>query len=156
MTTQILLEPGMVGTFTRVFGDHMRPLLEAAAHFRCGLFLQDQTRVPTSPPAWDEGAWVVVIGDDPEMPEASMGPSGFHAGSLASLLRAAADVSLISCEIKPEIYERQAVLAVAGFSGVIVETRAEHEDAWLAFLAIVAPGKVRNVALVGSEWRAAR
>lgn len=151
---RILSSADMVGILSRVLGPHMAPLLLEAAHQRCGLFLQDQEPAPFAVPAMRP--WVVVIGDDPAMPATSLGPRGFHAGSLASLLRAAADVSLISCEIKPEIYERQAVLAVAGFSGVIVETRAEHEDAWLAFLAIVAPGKVRNVALVGSEWRATR
>lgn len=156
MITQILPEPGTVGTFTRIFGDHMEPLLEAAAHFRCALLLQDQARVPAPFPAYDEATWVVIIGDDPKPPETSMGPSGFHAASLVALLRAADDVSIISTEIKPAIYERQAVLAVAGFRGVIVETRVEHQDAWLSFLAMFAPGKVRGTALVSPKWRAAR
>lgn len=141
--------PAMVDVFAGALGVHMRSLLTLAANRKCLLGLQDQEQVPFTVPAGRP--WVVVIGDDPADPETSMGPHGFHTGSLAALLGAATDVTIIACEIIPELYERQAVLAAGGFSGVIIETRPQHADAWMAFVAIVAPGKLRMAALLGSK-----
>lgn len=145
--------PDMVRFFGGGMGEHMVPLLTEAAHHRCSLALQDQGLTPFTVPT--AGTWVVIIGDDPQEPATSLGPHGFHTGSLAALLRAAADHSLISCEIKPQLYRRQARFASWGFSGVIIETRVEHEAAWMAFLAVVAPGKLRTTALVDPKWRTA-
>ena len=145
--------PAMVSVFAGGLGNHMRPLLALAAHRKCLLALQDQERAPFTVPS--ARPWVVIIGDDPADPETSLGPQGFHTGSLAALMRAATDVTINASEIIPELYERQAVLAAEGVSGVIIETRPQHADAWMAFVAIVAPGKMRMAALLGSKSGAA-
>ena len=147
----ILLSPEMVDIYARIMGEHLRGLLTMSAHRRCLPFLQDQERKPFTVPA--PRPWVVIIGDDPAEPATSLGPEGFHTGSVASLLQAAFDVTLISCEIMPEIYDRAAGLAAVGRSSVIIETRQEHEDAWTAFSEIHARGKMKFRALVDPARR---
>jgi hypothetical protein len=148
----ILLSPAMVDVYAKVLGEHLRGLLTLSAHRRCLPFLQDQEHEPFTVPApWP---WVVILGDDPKEPAPALGPDGFHTGSVAALLQAASDVTMISCEIKQEIYDRAAGLASVGLSSVIIETRQKYEVAWHNFSELHAPGKMRLRALVDQVRRA--
>lgn len=137
---------------TRQLGDHMRPLVTMAAHRRGLLGLQDQDRDPFTVPA--PRPWVIIIGDDPPEPAMSLGPLGFDGDSVAALLRTASDASLIAGEIIPDRYRWAAERAKDGLSSVIIETRAEHQWAWLAFADIKAPGKLSFLGLADPSWRA--
>lgn len=146
--------PWMVAVLGQSLGRHMLSLLSLAAKRPGSLALLDQDPdgfgVPTAP------GWVVVVGDDPSEPEPALGPAGFHSASLAALLEAADDVSLISCEVKPEIYERASALAAIGLSSIVIETRPAQELMWVAFVEARAPGKLRTIARIDPNRGAAR
>lgn len=143
--------PGMVPVFAGGMGGHMLPLLRVASERRCDLGLLDQGCKAFTLPTGR--AWVVIIGDDPAEPEVSFGPRGFHRPSVRALLKHADDVSLISCEIIPMVYERAAALAAIGLSSVIIETRPVHDPAWTRHVHRAAGRKLRTTARVAPNWR---
>ncbi|WHQ68625.1 hypothetical protein [Methylorubrum extorquens] len=144
--------PGAVSLHTRALGNHMRPLLTMAARRQGLLALQDQDRTPFTVP--EPRPWVVIIGDDPPTPASSLGPLGFDRDSVAALLRAASEVTLIAGDIISAKYSQAAEFGARGLSTVIIETRPEHQWAWIHFAQLVAPRKLGFVGLAAPARRA--
>ncbi|CAA2161172.1 hypothetical protein MBRA_06332 [Methylobacterium brachiatum] len=116
---------------------HFRPVYAAMRSSGVALLLVRQGHGRFDVPKLSRGrGFVAVIGDDMDRAD---GPSGFRRKSLRRLLGAVGGVSLISCEILPDVYATAAQLAAFGQNVAIIETRPEQEGAWLDFLKEVAP-----------------
>ena len=109
---------------------HMLPVLEAVRDFGCGWATIPQHagrfKIPAGRPT------IGIIGDD--MLEA-LGPGAFHRKSLRKFIASCADGVLVSCAPELRLYAAVAVVAAERRrNAVLVETRAEREAEWLAFL----------------------
>ena len=128
------------GELTRLIASgqpHFRPVYAAMRSAGVALMLIRQGYGRFDVPTLPRGrGFVAVIGDDTDHAE---GPSGFRRKSLRRLAASVRGVSLISCEIQPDVYATAAELAALGQSVMIVETRPEQEAAWLDFLKVAAP-----------------
>ena len=116
---------------------HYRPVYEVMRSAGVGLLLVRQGHGRFDVPALKRGCgFVAVIGDDMDRAD---GPSGFRRKSLRRLMAAVRGITLLSCEILPEVYTAAAGLAALGQNVMIIETRPEQEGAWLDFIKEAAP-----------------
>lgn len=123
-------------------GEPATGLLALAARYDCIVGRQDQDLAPFTMQTGHGLPWVAIIRDDPWPRRTSMGPDGFHAGSMVALLRAAFAVSLVVCEVETGNFNASAALALTRRSSVIIETDTDQEGSWVAFVEAVAKGKL--------------
>jgi hypothetical protein len=109
---------------------HFRGLLEATRDFAIGLVTVFQGHFEFTRPSGRPS--VILIGDDTGC---SLGPDGFHKESIRAALKDATFVGIVATDPVLYIYNRAATCALRDRQdAVIIETRIEHKDAWLAFV----------------------
>lgn len=124
---------------------HLRPVLVAVRDYRVGVLFIAQGSGPFSIPAAPARPAAVLIGDDFER---SMGPGGFDMPSIERAMRVCAAFTVVTCAPTPEIYTAAMTGAVAGHNIMLIETRLQHEAAWVALIQRLAPGKPLLLATV--------
>lgn len=87
-------------------------------------------RIPAGRPA------IVLIGDDLEQ---STGPAGFHLPSVRRAIRASRAFAVVSATPTIDVYAGLTSVAIGGVNVMIVETRLEHEFAWVELIQKLAP-----------------
>lgn len=113
---------------------HLREVYAAVAHAGVGLLLVRQRSEAFE--VRSDRPLVAIVGDDTDM---ALGPAGFDRGSLERLARLVHGITVIASGIVPDVYATAAHVAVLGQSTLIVETRPEHEGAWMELLRAAAP-----------------
>jgi hypothetical protein len=109
---------------------HFRGLLEATRDFAIGLVWAFQGPFEFARPSGRPS--VILIGDDLAC---STGPDGFHEESVRAALKDARFVGIVATEPLLYIYNSAATCAARDrLNAVIIETRIEHKDAWLALV----------------------
>ena len=122
--------------YAAAHGRHLAPLYKAARDHGCIVGIIPQNAGPFDPPPAGRPA-IIVIGDDLDQ---ALGPSAFHEQSLRRLLKGVRLAAVVACEPLPEIYASAARHAVLLRKNVvIVETRPEHEIAWVNLIRSIAP-----------------
>ncbi len=113
---------------------HMVPIWRAVAEsdIAFATVLQDEARwtVPEGLPA------VLLIGDDPGT---AKGPRAFSMRSLRAFLPRCGAIAFVGCSALPEVYANVARMARDGHTVAIIESRPEHEEAWLDIVDKLAP-----------------
>ncbi|HYH20117.1 MAG TPA: hypothetical protein VD995_16010 [Azospirillum sp.] len=114
---------------------HMRPILSAVAQRGIAFgVLVPGGRVPRQAP---RHRWTLtIIGADLEQ---SHGPERFHRKSLCQILERATHVCVNAADAEVGNYQLFTDHAVAGGHVVVIETRPEHESAWLRVALRYAP-----------------
>jgi hypothetical protein len=117
-------------------GKHLTPIYEAARDFGCLLAMVPQGAGHFDPPPAGRPA-IIILGDDLDQ---ALGPSAFDEQSLRRLLKGVRLAAVVACEPLPRIYATAARHAVLLRKNVvIVETRPEHEIAWVNLIRSIAP-----------------
>ncbi len=117
---------------------HLAPILEAVRDHGVGfLFLfqngdaLDAARLNSPVPM------IVVVGDDTSH---SCGPEGFEPSTLRACTLRASCVAILSGEIIPGIYGMFSLMTGRqGVDTLIIETRPEHEAAWVKYVHELSP-----------------
>jgi hypothetical protein len=116
--------------------EHLRPILMAVRDCRVGMMFVSHDAgkfvIPEGRPA------IVMLGDDMEV---STGPAGFHLPSIRRAIRSCAGFAVVSAEPNPAVYAGVAAVAVAGKRAMLIETRIEHEFAWVELVQKLAPNR---------------
>lgn len=71
--------------------------------------------------------FIVTVGDDTDR---ALGPDQYDRAALKRLIGKVDGVAIVSSAPPPEAYSSIALLAAAGYNGLIIETRPEREIAW--------------------------
>lgn len=117
---------------------YLRPLFKAVRDDRCGLLFIGQSAAPFDLPVGDCPA-IILIGDDFDQ---SVGPARFDLPSLRQAIRACDSFAIVSSAPVAAVYALAAATAAIGRrNAMLIETRPEHERAWLAIVREEAPGK---------------
>jgi hypothetical protein len=115
---------------------HLVPLWGAVRDFGVGLLIVPQKGGPFEPPRKDVPA-ICIIGDDMKI---SLGPSGFHRRSLRRFIRSCGAGVVISCEAIARAYAVAATEAsLRRHNVILIETRPQHEIAWVSLLRKINP-----------------
>ena len=107
----------------------LRPIFDAAL---CGISLVFVP--PWSGPFQISGrssSSIVIVGDDDQE---SFGPDAFDFSSTQECLANSHGIALVACAAVPEVYRGAAAIARLGLHVTIVETRLQHEAAWVALI----------------------
>jgi hypothetical protein len=121
---------------------HFLGLLSIVRDYACGLLFTHQGHEPFTPP---KAPWVVVIGDDLLTAE---GPAGFHEESVRALLRDSYFVAIVATVAIPLPYDMASTCAARDRqNAVVIDTRPEQKDAWLAMVRDVQPDAAIHVSL---------
>jgi hypothetical protein len=111
---------------------HMRPIMEGWADdlIRYAQVKPGQRTAKFYPPVHDDKAFAVMLGDDPSEPAPSLGPTAFDPALLNDLALACSAAIVVAGHADPGLYASAAMIAIAGVSVILVETRPEHDLAW--------------------------
>ncbi|MFT4055214.1 MAG: hypothetical protein QM681_11970 [Novosphingobium sp.] len=125
---------------------HLRPIMEAVRHHKVGLMFVSQGDQPFRLPPGRSRTTITVIGDDFHC---ALGPEAFHMPSLRRIIRASYSFAVVSCEALEDIYDAISLAAVTTRRNVLlIETQPEHELAWVALIAKLAPGRPLTIGTV--------
>jgi hypothetical protein len=129
-------------------GPHLKPIYGVVRDYGVGLLLVTQKAGPFEPPKKDVPV-ICLIGDDLT---ASLGPSAFDRRSLKAFVRTCGTAVVISCEPLLEAYARAATeAALRRHNVILVETRLQHEMAWVSLLRRINPSLGMLVATVENK-----
>jgi hypothetical protein len=123
---------------------HLQAILGVVRDLGVGMLFAgqgaDAFRIPRETPRRPA---IVMIGDDMEQ---SRGPDGFHLPSVRRAIRACSDFAVITAAPDPDVYAQIAIAAALGrTNAMLVETRIEHEFAWVALIRKLAPHRPLTV-----------
>ncbi|SEG69710.1 hypothetical protein SAMN04488144_14523 [Methylobacterium sp. 190mf] len=102
----------------------------------CGLLLLEQNGLCFDPPPMGMGA-VIVIEDDTW--DGTSGPDGFDAVSVHRLISRVDTISILPHGAVTEAFAAAATEAMQWGWSLVIQTRPEHELAWLLEVAMAAP-----------------
>ncbi|WP_155986380.1 hypothetical protein [Novosphingobium resinovorum] len=89
---------------------------------------------------------ITVIGDDMVF---ALGPGAFHMPSVRRIIRASSSFAVVACEALEPMYDAMALAAATTRRNVLlIETRPEHEAAWVALIVKLAPGRPLTIGRV--------
>lgn len=147
-TPRALLNAAIEGT-QQVGSPHVVPLFEAVRDAGIS-YLQvlqggGPRRLPPAP-------WIIHIGDDPRPPKPALGPNGFAADRLYRMLDAACCAIVVAGPPWPYLYIGAAdIAAKARATVLLIDTRPEHEIAWLALLQERLRGPIHSSSIAASR-----
>jgi hypothetical protein len=119
--------------------DHLKPVLAAVRDCGVGFLFIPQGPEPFRIPKGTKRPAVYLIGDDFD---SSVGPGGFHLPSLRRAMRECVAFAVLGGEATESIYAAVTAGAVAGGRVMIVETRLQHEIAWVRLIQKLAPRRM--------------
>jgi hypothetical protein len=127
---------------------HLVPIYGAVRDFGVGVLTVPQKSGPFAPFQKDVPV-ICLIGDDLH---ASLGPSAFDRNSLKAFVRTCGAAIVVSCEPVVKAYACAATEAsVRRHNVVLVETRLQHEFAWVSLLRRINPRMGMLVATVDNK-----
>ncbi|GEP08577.1 hypothetical protein [Methylobacterium gnaphalii] len=118
----------------RTGAPHLRPIYGAMANGLVGFLLVAQNAGRFD--AIKGRPFVALLADDTDR---ALGPAGFHRKSVRRMAAQVSSIAIIASDIVHEAYVTAAAGAALGFNMLIVETRPEHEGAWMELLREAAP-----------------
>lgn len=118
---------------------HLRPILTAVRDFDVGLIFVPQVAEKFRLPRNGVQPLVVLIGDDLDR---AVGPEGFHMPSIRRAVRACCHFTVVTASPHPTVYGAAITPTVIGRRhSMLIETRIEHEFAWVEVIQKLAPDK---------------
>jgi hypothetical protein len=125
---------------------HFRPVWYAALYFNAVVQMVPQCRDQFT--ARPNRPNVVILGDDLVV---AKGPKAFHRRSMERYIPTCRAAVVISCMALPELYIMGSTGAAFGWNSLIVETRSEHERAWVNLIWDLAPDINMTIGKVEGE-----
>ncbi len=127
---------------------HLVPLFGVVRDFGVRLMIVPQ-KVGSIEPPRTELPVICLIGDDLDV---SLGPSAFDRRFLKSFVRTCGTAVVVSCEPIVKAYACAATeAALRRHNVILVETRLQHEVAWVSLLRRINPGLGMLVATVENK-----
>lgn len=148
-----MLTPATRASLTRAIeggAPHLRPLFTAVRDHGCLFGIAPQGHDPIRPPL--DRPTILIVGDDMDC---ALGPEGFSLEDLTDYVGRCSAAAIVSSAAVESTYASAATAAVVLRQHVvIVETRLEHERAWIDFVRVARPGIVMLVSTVAPMGRA--